>query len=169
MKKGIIAAIVAVVALAGIATIVLVNKKGSDKKDTTTNSSSTGAAGSTGNSSSTGSNSGSGGTDKIGSGGGAGSSSSSSTTASSPVAADKVSITNFAYNSDNITVKKGTAVTWTNEDSAQHTVTIDTGTGPHSQPLGKGDTYTYTFNEAGTYKYHCAFHPGMTATVTVTE
>ncbi|HSW66363.1 MAG TPA: cupredoxin domain-containing protein [Bacillota bacterium] len=167
MKKIIIAAVVAVVAIAGITAVVLSHKKNTDKKATST----TAQTSTNGSSTSTGSNNSTDNMSNMNSGNSNSSSnnSSSSSSAASPVATDKVTIADFAYTPASITVKKGTSVTWTNEDSAQHTVTIDDGTGPHSQPLNKGDTYTYTFSDAGTYKYHCTFHSNMTGTVTVTE
>ena len=30
-----------------------------------------------------------------------------------------------------------------------------------------GNTFVHTFNTAGTFPYHCNFHPGMTATIIV--
>lgn len=83
---------------------------------------------------------------------------------------DKVTIANFAFSPASITVKKGTTVTWTNQDSATHTVTeMDGQDGPKSGDLSQGQTFTFTYNTAGTFKYHCSIHPNMTGTVTVTE
>jgi hypothetical protein len=63
----------------------------------------------------------------------------------------------------------GTKVTWTNEDTAPHTVTIQSGPVTFGSPtLQKGDSFTYTFTTAGTYTYYCAVHPTMTASVVVT-
>ncbi len=91
------------------------------------------------------------------------------TSASSKATASAVTIQDFAFGPSTLTVKKGTTVTWTNKDSAPHTVT-STGTGSlASKTLQKGDSYSFTFDSAGTYGYHCTFHPNMTATVTVTE
>ncbi|HEX5395430.1 MAG TPA: cupredoxin family copper-binding protein [Candidatus Saccharimonadales bacterium] len=84
--------------------------------------------------------------------------------------ANKVTISNFSFSPSDISVKKGTTVTWTNSDSVQHTVTVDSGNdGPKSQPLSNGQSYSFTFNDEGTFNYHCSFHPEMHGTVTVTE
>lgn len=98
-----------------------------------------------------------------------------SATNSEPVATDHVTIVNFAFTPAHITVKKGTTVTWTNKDSAAHTVTEDHGgtadgdPGLESKGLTQGESYSAAFNKAGTFTYHCSIHPGMTGTVTVTE
>lgn len=89
---------------------------------------------------------------------------------SAPVATDTVAIKDFTFSPANITVKKGATVTWANQDTAAHTVTENDGqTGPDSGPLAKDQSYSFTFNSVGTFKYHCTFHPGMVGTVTVTE
>ena len=57
-------------------------------------------------------------------------------------------------------------VTWVNNDSAPHTVTANDasfGSG-NIAPTG---TYTFTFTKAGTYAYHCLYHPWMVGTVIV--
>jgi plastocyanin len=82
--------------------------------------------------------------------------------------ASAVTIQNFAFNPPTLTVKVGTEVTWTNQDSTTHTVTFDTG-GAKSGDLAQGATYKQTFSSAGTLTYHCSIHPTMTATVTVTQ
>jgi amicyanin len=84
---------------------------------------------------------------------------------------DKVSIKNYEFSPASITVKVGTKVTWTNEDSVGHTVTADdpSSDAPASGTFSKGESYSFTFNKAGTYDYHCEPHPYMKATVVVTE
>jgi plastocyanin len=79
-----------------------------------------------------------------------------------------VTIQNFAYNPATLSVKVGTKVTWTNQDSVAHTVTFDTG-GATSDILATGATYEQTFTSAGTLTYHCKIHPTVTGTVTVTQ
>lgn len=91
------------------------------------------------------------------------------TTGVEPTATDKVGITEYSYMPANITVKKGTTVTWTNNDSVAHTVTSSEGSLMDSGDMEKGDTYSVTFNEVGTFDYFCEPHPYMTGSVTVTE
>ena len=87
------------------------------------------------------------------------------------VAADKVRIQDFAFTPETITVKKGTAVTWTNQDTTKHTVSPNQETADFkaSGLLAQGQTYTVTFTTAGTFPYHCAPHPDMKGTVIVTD
>lgn len=85
---------------------------------------------------------------------------------------DAVVIENYAFSPANITVKKGTTVTWTNKDTVEHNVEFDEAPtdGDKAGPmLGKGETYSFTFNAVGTYSYICTPHPYMKGTVTVVE
>jgi plastocyanin len=77
-----------------------------------------------------------------------------------------VSIANFSFQPATITVPVGTTVTWTNNDSANHTVTADDGSF-QSESLGSGATFSQTFATAGTFAYHCAIHSSMKGTVVV--
>ena len=81
---------------------------------------------------------------------------------------NRVTIHDYSFLPATLTVKKGTTVTWTNDDIAKHTVTGD-HSGPSSDFFGQGQSYSYTFDAPGTYPYHCEPHPYMTATVVVTE
>jgi plastocyanin len=77
-------------------------------------------------------------------------------------------ISDFAFQPAALTVTVGSCVTWTNEDNTTHTVT-GTDTDLISSPdLDQGDTYSVTFDQAGTYHYICSIHTNMTGTVTVT-
>lgn len=78
-----------------------------------------------------------------------------------------VIIQNFAFSPNNLTVKTGTTVTWTNNDSTTHTITSDNGAFQSSGNLNQGAKYTFTFTKAGTYPYHCSIHPNMKGTVVV--
>jgi plastocyanin len=79
-----------------------------------------------------------------------------------------VTISGFAFNPASLTIEAGTTVTWTNQDSATHTATADDGSWDTGN-LAQGASGSITFDTPGTYTYHCAIHPNMTASITVTE
>ena len=89
--------------------------------------------------------------------------STSSAPASGPVV---VKITGFAFSPATITITKGEAVEWINEDDAPHTVTSNTGIFK-SPTLNKGQSFRHTFATDGAFPYYCTFHRGMKATVDV--
>ena len=82
-----------------------------------------------------------------------------------------------AYTPGVITVPVGTTITWRNDDSVQHTVTSGSSDGAVGTPDGSfdsglmanGDTFTRTFDEAGTFDYYCTPHPWMIGQVQVTD
>lgn len=90
---------------------------------------------------------------------------------STPVSASEVDIKDYAYAPATITVKKGTKVTWTNQDAVRHDITPDNESADFkaSELLAKGESYSVTFNTAGTYTYYCSPHTYMKGTVIVTE
>lgn len=69
-----------------------------------------------------------------------------------------VEIRDFKYIPQNLTVKVGQTVRWTNYDSARHDVV---GSGIKSEYLEKGETFNYAFEKEGTYQYICTLHPWM--------
>jgi len=81
--------------------------------------------------------------------------------------AQTVTIAGFAFAPNDVTVAAGSSVTWTNNDSASHTATADDGSFDCSV-ISQGKSFTYTFPTAGTFSYHCKFHPQMVAKITVT-
>jgi plastocyanin len=78
-----------------------------------------------------------------------------------------VTIQGFAFSPFDLKINKGDTVIWTNKDSASHTVTSDSGSELASGTLATGQTYSHTFNEAGTFNYHCGIHLTMKARVEV--
>jgi plastocyanin len=64
-------------------------------------------------------------------------------------------------------VKVGDVIEWNNSSSVAHNVTFDSYQSITSDTLQNGDKYEIKFTKAGTYQYHCTFHPGMDGTVTV--
>jgi len=73
----------------------------------------------------------------------------------------------IAFSPKNATVKVGQKVTWTNKDAVDHNVIADNGEFK-SKNFGQGGTFSFTPTKAGTIKYQCTLHPGMTAVLTVT-
>ena len=97
---------------------------------------------------------------------------SSSATTEKSADPNTVLISNYIFSPTSLKVKKGTRVTWTNHDVAKHTITVDSGQpagGPDSQLFGKNESFSFTFDSVGTYKYHCSPHPYMHGVVEVTE
>ena len=86
-----------------------------------------------------------------------------------PAADGAVAIADFAFDPVDATVPAGTAVTWTNTDGSPHSIQDDSGRElfPESEDLGNGDTFSFTYDEAGTYEYICGIHNYMRGTVTV--
>ena len=95
----------------------------------------------------------------------------------------EVEVVNIAYSPATLEIEVGTEVTWTNQDEGvRHTVTSglpgDNGVpgvseGKPPKPDGvfdgdlpdAGESFSFTFDKAGTYEYFCRIHPSMTAEV----
>jgi plastocyanin len=77
-----------------------------------------------------------------------------------------VGIDNFTFGPQNLTVKIGDTVTWTNKDDIPHTVTSTT-MAFRSKALDTDDKFSFTFTTPGTFSYFCSLHPNMTGTVVV--
>ena len=75
----------------------------------------------------------------------------------------------YAFEPATITLPKGAQVVWTNASDAPHTVTSDTNAFATTSNLATNQTFMKVFNTAGTYTYHCAIHPYMKGTITVTS
>jgi plastocyanin len=80
---------------------------------------------------------------------------------------DAVSIDNFTFGPQTLTVKAGTTVTWTNRDDIPHGIASDNNAFAKSKALDTDDSYSFTFTTPGTYKYFCYVHPHMTGTIVV--
>jgi len=78
-----------------------------------------------------------------------------------------VDIKNFAFNPGTVSIKAGETVTWTNFDSAQHTVTVMGPESFGSGAIAPGGSFSRTFTKPGKYTYKCSIHPSMTAAVVV--
>jgi len=78
----------------------------------------------------------------------------------------EVTIDNFTFSPQQITVKAGDTVTWINHDDIPHTATSKTGVF-RSKALDSDDKFSFTFATPGTYAYFCALHPHMTGSIVV--
>ncbi|MEM3064067.1 MAG: PEFG-CTERM sorting domain-containing protein [Candidatus Nitrosotenuis sp.] len=82
--------------------------------------------------------------------------------------------TNECYIPHEVTIDVGGEVTWSNDDTAGHTVTSGTlDGGPDgnfdSSLFMAGTTFSHKFEEAGEFPYFCVVHPWMTGVVIVQE
>ena len=100
--------------------------------------------------------------------------------ASSPQAAEKtqapdkasagataVEIKDFDFKPGELSVKPGDEVTWTNVDSANHNVIFDGDAAENIDNLRQDQKGSVTFEQTGTFKYVCSYHPGMEGSVVV--
>ena len=85
--------------------------------------------------------------------------------AASPATA--ISIDNFTFNPQSLTVKAGTTVTWTNKDDIPHGIAATNNAFTRSKALDTDDSFSFTFTTPGTFQYFCYVHPHMTGTIVV--
>jgi plastocyanin len=77
-----------------------------------------------------------------------------------------VSIKDFAFGSGDIQAKVGQVITFTNNDSAPHTATLDDGSCT-TGTIASGSSDGLMFTAAGTYAFHCKIHSSMHGKITV--
>ncbi len=82
------------------------------------------------------------------------------------IVSDASTLGNKAFQPNPLEIPVGTTVIWTNDDFGIQTVTDNNGAF-ESDTLRPDDTFESTFNELGTYDYHCMLHPTMVAQVEV--
>jgi plastocyanin len=92
-------------------------------------------------------------------------------TAGSPSRADTpasthITIKGFMFSPVPLTVRVGTTVTWTNLDQEPHTAVSDTGLF-RSGAMDTNDSFSFKFDNPGTYRFTCSIHPRMVGTVIV--
>lgn len=90
------------------------------------------------------------------------------------VVAALVTIQYERFQPPDLNVTTGTEVTWINLDTTigccdpgYHTVAFTSGISAASPVLERFDTWNYTFDQAGTFDYHCTIHPFMLGAVNV--
>ncbi len=72
----------------------------------------------------------------------------------------------YLFSAKTVTVKVGTTVFWSNKSDAEHNVTFDKNS-KVNMDFKPNKSVSYTFTKAGTYTYHCEYHPYMKGTVIV--
>ena len=82
--------------------------------------------------------------------------------------------TDACYTPSSVSIGVGETVTWSNDDTAAHTVTSGTASGGldgifDSSLFAAGTTFSHTFEEEGTFDYFCMVHPWMIGNVIVGE
>ena len=86
--------------------------------------------------------------------------------ASAPTATATVQIKRSGFSPGTVTINANDAVTWRNTDTTNHQVVANGGSFA-SPILGPGKTYTRTFRDGGTFRYHDALRPTLRGTVVV--
>lgn len=87
--------------------------------------------------------------------------------AAAPAATSPVTIADYAYDPQQLTVAAGTRVVWTNLDADVHTVTSEGANLFDSGEFGQNATFTFTFTQPGEYSYYCVPHDYMKGKVIV--
>jgi plastocyanin len=72
------------------------------------------------------------------------------------------------FSPNSASAKVGDVVEWDNTGSIAHNVTFDDFPSISSTTMNGGDKFEVKFTKAGTYQFHCTFHPGMDGTITIT-
>ena len=93
----------------------------------------------------------------------------SQTRDSAPVKATKTEVTidNFSFSPNTLTLSVGATVTWINHDNVPHVVSSAGNQFKESTVLKTGQTFSHIFMATGTYSYFCSIHPRMTGKIIV--
>ena len=97
-----------------------------------------------------------------------------SSSSSATTGEQMVTISSSGFSPATVTIKAGQTVTWTNKDTAMHTVNSDPHPVHTAYPplntvgrLSPGQVKSLSFPTAGTYRYHDHLNPDWTGTVVV--
>jgi plastocyanin len=77
-----------------------------------------------------------------------------------------ITIDNFSFAPMQIEIAAGTQVTWINKDDVPHTV-VSVDHKFKSRALDTDESFSFTFQDPGTYEYFCSVHPKMTGKIVV--
>jgi plastocyanin len=79
----------------------------------------------------------------------------------------EVTIDNFSFSPNTLTLPAGATVTWTNRDTLPHVVSSADNQFKKSTVLKTGQSFSDTFGTSGTYSYFCSIHPRMTGKIII--
>ena len=79
-----------------------------------------------------------------------------------------VRIENYRFNPPEISIRVGDTVRWSNhEKRTSHSVILPINGVPESERMFPDESWSYRFERAGRYEYHCGPHPEMTGVIRV--
>lgn len=84
------------------------------------------------------------------------------------VATNVVEISDGKFEPDNIIVKRGSTIIWTNNDGAAHSIVFDKPYSDSAMLQDKG-SYSLGMDVDGAFTYHCSIYPGYVGKVTVID
>ncbi len=79
----------------------------------------------------------------------------------------EIIIDNFEFTPNLLDVKVGDTVTWVNQQDVAHTSTSNVEGGWSSGLIEPGESFSFTFTEAGQFPYICTIHPSMIGAINV--
>ena len=92
-----------------------------------------------------------------------------------PGSLDECTADSPCYSPSSVTVAVGTEVVWSNDGESKTVILNGTPDADNADPLfnsdllDSGDTYSFVFEEVGTYHYFSSIQPWMSGTITVVE
>lgn len=78
-----------------------------------------------------------------------------------------VTIDNFTFKPEILSIKQGSKVTFVNHDDIPHSL-VDAGGKFRSKVLDTDESFSITFDAAGDVTYFCGLHPHMKGRITIT-
>jgi plastocyanin len=78
----------------------------------------------------------------------------------------RIVIKDFMFVPMALTINAGSSVTWANTDDEPHTVVSDTGLF-RSGAIDTNESFSFKFDQPGTYHFTCSIHPRMVGTIVV--
>ena len=79
---------------------------------------------------------------------------------------NRIVVKDFMFMPISLTVSAGSTVTWANMDDEPHTVVSNTGLF-RSAAMDTNESFSFKFEQPGTYHFTCSIHPRMVGTIIV--